>query len=86
MVKMHSDDDRYDNGDLLHGYAHGDNSRYPNHSSAVPSLHPFPLADPVRWDSVTLLEASRDDTNAWAKKFAELNRQVRMQSYLFIYV
>lgn len=62
---MHSDDDRY---------GQGDGFRYPDCSSAVPSFHAYPETDPLHRDSVTLLEAGRDDSNAWAKKFTELNR------------
>ena len=55
-------------------------SLYPDYSSDAPSLHvhAYPETDSERWDrdSVTLLETGRDDTNAWAKKFTELNRQV----------
>ena len=63
MVTMHSDDDRYGQGE---GYGYPD--------SAVPSFHAYPETDPLHRDSVTLLEAGRDDSNAWAKKFTELNR------------
>lgn len=64
------------------GHVRGEGSLYPDYSfsSDAPSLHvhPYPEADPERWDrdSVTLVETGRDDTNAWAKKFTELNRQV----------
>lgn len=65
MVTMHSDDDRCGQGE---GFG------YPNCSSSVPSFHAYPETDPLHRDSVTLLEAGRDDSNAWAKKFTELNR------------
>lgn len=64
-MTMHSDDDRY---------GLGGGFRYPGCSSAVPSFHAYPETDPLHRDSVTLLEAGRDDSNAWAKKFTELNR------------
>ena len=88
MVKLHSDDDRRDDKSRLHGHGNGnghvrgEGSLYPDYSfySDAPSLHVHSYAEagPERWDrdSVTLLETGRDDTNAWAKKFTELNRQV----------
>ena len=91
-MKLHSDDDSRDGRSRLHGngqghgngHGHGhmrrEGSLYPDYSNDAPSLHvhAYPEADPERWDrdSVTLLETGRDDTNAWAKKFTELNRQV----------
>jgi ABC-type nitrate/sulfonate/bicarbonate transport system permease component len=64
-VTMHSDDDRC---------GQGEGFRYPDCSNSAPSFHAFPETDPLRRDSITLLEAGRDDSNAWAKKFTELNR------------